>query len=141
MKVVLDTNVLISGIFFGGIPRAILEVWAGERFELLVSPAIFDEYVRTCDRLASSHPDLEYQPVLTFIIGHGTLVPDGIPSGQITADPDDDKFISCAQGHDAIVVSGDQHLLDVSGWEGVRVMRPHDFLAHLKSPDVSQPDP
>ena len=43
MKVVLDTNVLISGIFFGGLPRAVLDAWAVERFELLVSPLIFDE--------------------------------------------------------------------------------------------------
>ena len=46
MKVVLDTNVLISGIFFGGLPRAVLDAWAEERFELLLSPLIFDEYVR-----------------------------------------------------------------------------------------------
>ena len=47
MKVILDTNVLISGIFFGGQPRAVLDGWAGGRFELLVSPSIFDEYART----------------------------------------------------------------------------------------------
>lgn len=137
MKAVLDTNVLISGIFFGGHPRAILDAWAAGRFELVLSPSIFDEYVRTCDRLGTSHEGLKSEAILATIIGHGTLVADAIAPGPITADPDDDKFMSCAQGHGAIVVSGDKHLLDVSGWEGVRVMRPHHFLAYLESPDVS----
>jgi uncharacterized protein len=48
--VVLDTNVLISGIFFGGPPRAVLDAWAAGRFELMVSPLIVDEYVRTWQR-------------------------------------------------------------------------------------------
>jgi predicted nucleic acid-binding protein len=52
VKAILDTNVVISGIFFGGVPRAVLEAWAEGRFELCLSPSIFDEYVRTCDRLA-----------------------------------------------------------------------------------------
>ena len=137
MKVVLDTNVLISGVFFGGLPRTVLDALSTQRFELLVSPSIFDEYVRTCDRLSASHEGPEYQSVLASIIGHGTLVPDSLPSGPITDDPDDDKFMLCARGHGAIIVSGDQHLLNASGWEGVRVMKPHDFLEHLDNPDAS----
>jgi len=88
VKVVLDTNVLISGIFLGGLPRAVLDAWSEERFQLRVSPLIFDEYVRTCDRLGSSHPGLEYQSILALIIGHGKLVPDSPSSDSITAHPD-----------------------------------------------------
>ena len=136
MKVVLDTNVLISGIFFGGLPRTILDAWAEERFELLVSPLIFDEYVRTCERLSESHPELELQAILASIIGHGKLVPDLTSPIPITADPDDDKFMLCARDSGAIIVSGDRHLLDASGWEGVRVMKPHDFLVYLTNPEA-----
>jgi putative PIN family toxin of toxin-antitoxin system len=136
VKVILDTNVLISGIFFGGPPRAVLDAWAEDRFVLLVSPSIFDEYVRTCDRLSASHQGLEYHSILATIIGHGRLVPDSTVSGSITADPDDDKFMVCARDHGAIVVSGDKHLLQASGWEKVRVMRPSGFLTHLNNPDV-----
>jgi putative PIN family toxin of toxin-antitoxin system len=136
VKVFLDTNVLISGIFFGGPPRAVLDAWAENRFELLVSPSIFDEYVRTCDRLGASHPGLEYHSILATIIGHGRLVPDSTASGPITSDPGDDKFMVCARDYGATVISGDKHLLHASGWEGVRVMRPSDFLIHLNNPDV-----
>ena len=136
MKVLLDTNVEISGIFFGGPPRAVLDAWAEGRFELLASPSIFDEYVRTCDRLSASHQGLEYHSVLATIIGRGQLVPDPAASVSITDDPDDDKFMLCARANGAIIVSGDKHLLDVSGWEGVRVMRPHEFLPFLDNLDV-----
>lgn len=139
MNVVLDTNVLISGIFFGGQPRAVLDAWAENRFVLFISPSIFDECVRTCDRLSASYRGLEYHSVLATIIGRGQLVPDATTSGAITSDPDDDKIMLCARDHGAVIFSGDRHLLDSSGWEGVRVMRPQDFLACLDSRDAPRP--
>ena len=135
MRAVLDTNVLISGIFFGGPPRAILDAWAAGRFELMMSPEMVDEYIRTCDRLGSSHRDLEYQSILASIIGHSSLVPDTSVTEPITADPDDDKFMLCARGTDSIVVSGDHHLFEAAGWQGVRVMKPRDFLDLLSEAD------
>ena len=131
MRVVLDTNVLVSGIFFSGVPGRVLEAWADERFELVLSPAIFDEYLRTCARLAASRAGLEYEAVLATIVGHGTLVADTDLGEAITVDPDDDKFMLCANSAGAIVVSGDSDLLDVSGWQGVEVLRPRDFLRRL----------
>jgi len=131
VKVVLDTNVLISGIFFGGPPRATLDAWTAGRFELILSPSMVDEYVRTCDRLGLSHPALDYQPILASVIGHATLVPDTTHPQPITADPDDDKFMLCAHSSDALVVSGDKHLLEASGWKGIQVLKPRVFLDFL----------
>ena len=131
MRVVLDTNVLVSGIFFAGLPGAILDAWADGRFELLVTPAILDEYLRTCDRLGARHPTLEHRSILATITGHGTLVPDAPATDPITPDPADDKFILCAHDYGGMVVSGDQHLLGVDGWNEVRVLNPREFLAHL----------
>jgi predicted nucleic acid-binding protein len=131
VKVIVDTNVLISGIFFGGPPRAVLEAWVAGRYELLVSPSMVDEYVRTCDRLGTSHPNLEYQSILAAIVGHATLVADVPGSEPISADPDDDKFMLCADANGAIVVSGDKHLQDVDGWRGVPVVKPRDFFESL----------
>jgi len=131
VRAVLDTNVLISGIFFGGLPRRILDAWANQRFELVLSPLIFDEYQRTCDRLAAHHPSLAYPSILTSLIGHGTLISDTNISEPITSDPDDDKFILCAFAAQALVVSGDKHLLDATGWRDVNVLTPRDFLQRL----------
>lgn len=132
MKAVLDTNVVISGIFFGGVPREILEGWAEGRFELCLSPSIFDEYLRTCERLGKARPGLDYLETLATLVGGGTLVPDSVMSEPITADADDDKFMACARRSGALVVSGDQHLLDANGWQGVEVLTPRDFLTKLR---------
>ena len=132
MRAVLDTNVLVSGIFFGGLPRRILDAWADEKFELVLTPLIFDEYIRTCDRLSASHPNLEYQAILATIVGHGTLIPDADNSEPITVDPDDDKFMLCAEQAGAKVISGDKHLLEATGWSGVEVFKPREFLSLLR---------
>lgn len=51
MKIVLDTNVFVSGIFFGGPPATILEAWLDERVQLAVSLEILTEYERVCNEL------------------------------------------------------------------------------------------
>lgn len=135
MRAVLDTNVVISAIFFGGLPRQILARWIAGDFELCLSPEIFDEYVRVCDRLAASHPGLEYRELLAAILGHATLVSDDDVTPGITADPDDDKFMACGRASQAVVVSGDRHLLDAAGWEGVEVLTPRGFLARCGEPE------
>lgn len=137
MRVVLDTNVLVSALFFGGVPRLVLEAWSDDRFELMLTPAIFDEYLATCARLAASRPELEYAEMLATIVGHGTLIADGMVPGSITSDPDDDKFFICARDAGAIIVSGDRHLLEASGWEGVRVLLPRAFLDSIDSRSAS----
>ena len=133
MRAVLDTNVLVSGIFFGGIPGSILEVWTEGGFELCLTPLIFDEYLRVCERLGGFRPELEYRGLLAAILGHSTLIADAAPGTAITTDPDDDKFMLCAKQIKALVVSGDQHLLDADGWSGVEVLTPRAFLTRVRT--------
>lgn len=52
MKVVLDTNVLASGIFWGGAPLKILTLWKQEKIQVLASEAILDEYLKTIKRIS-----------------------------------------------------------------------------------------
>jgi putative PIN family toxin of toxin-antitoxin system len=60
MKIVLDTNVLASGIFWGGIPQKVLEHWGREEFQVLASELILEEYLRNIQKLALKlkRPDL-----------------------------------------------------------------------------------
>ena len=44
MKIVVDTNVIVSGVFFGGSPGAVLEAWRDGSVELVVSPQILEEF-------------------------------------------------------------------------------------------------
>ena len=130
MKVVLDTNVLISGIYFGGLPGKILEAWGARRFQLLVSTEILQEYLNVAERLADRYAGVEYESVLGLIIQNAELVqPSDLPE-PVSTDPDDDKFLACAlAGDSTIIVSGDSDLINVSGYCGIKVLTPKAFVS------------
>ncbi|MEX2374836.1 MAG: putative toxin-antitoxin system toxin component, PIN family [Dehalococcoidia bacterium] len=131
MRIVLDTNVVVSAAFFGGPPRRVIDAWIAGRVQFVLTPLIFDEYLRVCQRLSATYADTDYQPLLTAFLAQGILVADPAKEEAITQDADDDKFMRCARAADAIVVSGDRHLLDADGWHGVPVRTPAQILADL----------
>jgi uncharacterized protein len=133
VRAVLDTNVVASGLFFGGVPRTILDLLSKGAFELVLSPAILDEYQRIYARLATRHSALTSRQPILDLLAYGTLVSDPEVEDAITRDPDDDKFLLCARATAAVVISGDRHLLDATGWEGVQVLTPRAFLSRLAS--------
>jgi len=130
VKVVLDTNVLISGIYFGGIPGKILQAWGTRRFQLLVSTEILQEYLNVAERLADRYAGVEYESILGLIIQNAELVqPSDLPE-PVSTDPDDDKFLACAlAGDSTIIVSGDSDLINVSGYCGIKVLTPKAFVS------------
>jgi putative PIN family toxin of toxin-antitoxin system len=96
MRVVLDTNVLISALFFAGLPGRILGAWIDERFELLASVAILREYRRVVARLERRLWSVEAQPLLDLVIRHCHLVEPALVPRSACDDPDDLKFLGCA---------------------------------------------
>ncbi len=134
MRIVLDTNVFVSGVFFSGPPYQILKAWRDDQLRLAISNEILDEYQRVGEALALKFPGIHLEPILELV----TLKAKGFPSQQLPAplcdDPDDDKFFACAvAAKSRIIVSGDKHLLRVSGFRAIRVLKPRDFVdAYLK---------
>lgn len=133
MRIVVDTNVLVSGVFFGGAPSQVLGAWRDGRVELLVSPEILDEYRRVGEELQQRFQGVSLAPFLALIALHARVVePRPLPEG-VTVDPDDDKFFACALAGDCrLIVSGDRHLLAASGYRGVRVVKPREFVDALR---------
>ena len=128
MRIVLDTNVLMSGIFFGGVPGRILAAWREGRFELVVSPDIADEYVQVGGRLAQRFAGIDVQGILDLIVRNAEIVPSTALPEPVCDDPDDDKFLACALAARVdLIVSGDKKLLAVSGYEDVAVVTPREF--------------
>jgi putative PIN family toxin of toxin-antitoxin system len=129
MKVILDTNVFVSGAFFSGPPFQILAAWREGRVQLIISPEILEEYRRVGKILAEDHPGVRFESILEFVIQNTLLVSaPPLPEG-VCADPDDDKFLACALASKSnIVVSGDRHLLNVTGYQNIEVLKPREFL-------------
>jgi uncharacterized protein len=129
LKIVMDTNVFVSGVFFSGPPYQILQAWQSGEFELAVSQEILDEYRRVGEILSEERPNIDLNPILNFVIEHATVYKPVKLKEPVCEDPDDDKFIACALASGSgVIVSGDKHLLKVSGYEGIEVLKPREFM-------------
>lgn len=134
MKIVLDTNVFVSAVFFGGVPGKILEAWRDGRIQLVLSPDILDEYQRVGQALSAQYASVDLEPILALLTVEAEIVETSALPAPVSADPDDDKFLACAGAAGvAVIVSGDKDLLDHDGWRGVRVLRPRQFADEFLS--------
>jgi putative PIN family toxin of toxin-antitoxin system len=134
VKVVLDTNVFVSGVFFSGPPHQILQAWHKGKFQLVVSPEILDEYSRVGEALAQRFPALDIRPILELVTINSEIVSAADAAEPICDDPDDDKFFLCGiSAACEVIVSGDRHLLARSGYAGIQVLKPRDFLENILS--------
>ncbi len=129
LKVVMDTNVFVSGVFFSGPPYQILNAWQSGEFELVVSQKILDEYRRVGEILGEERPAVDLKPILNFVLEHAKVYKSAVLKEPICEDPDDDKFFACALASGSkVIISGDKHLLKVSGYQGIQVLKPREFV-------------
>ena len=129
MKIILDTNVLISGIFVSGPPYQILKAWKEGKIQIAVSKEILAEYHRVAEELSEKFPSVEISQILALFTIHAEMVNTQGLEVSVCEDPDDNMFISCALGSTSkIIVSGDKHLLKISGYQEIEVFKPRIFL-------------
>lgn len=132
MKIVVDTNVIFSAIFFLGLPSKILDNILDGYYEIVLSEEIVAEYKQVINRYSKkkNSPNLPEIMDLIEILVSGSLFIDA--NNIVTppcADPDDVKFLQAAIVTDAqYLISGDVHLLDVGVYPGGEVLTPRDFL-------------
>jgi putative PIN family toxin of toxin-antitoxin system len=129
MRIVLDTNVLISGIFFTGPPSQILKAWRNGKVQLLVSSSILEEYHRVGFELASQFQGIDLMPFLDLLTIQAEIVLAPTLPPVIYDDPSDDKFLEVAvAGKATHIISGDKHLLKLSKFKGIQILKPGDFV-------------
>lgn len=129
MKVILDTNVFISGVFYSGAPNQILNAWRDGKIQLVISHDILREYLRVGEIFADKFPSIDLQPILDLVTIEAELHVAEDLSERVCSDPDDDKFLACAIASGSkIIVSGDKHLVKVSGFHGIEILKPHEFI-------------
>jgi uncharacterized protein len=139
LRVVIDTNVIVSGILSRkGAPAEVLNAWRERRFLLLSSSAIVAEvravlqYPRIRHKYHLSDDDIEQ--TITLLEHDSLLVAgDADVTGSVPDDPMDEMFLACAlDGQADVVVSGDHHLLDLGVFRDIPIINARQFLAQLK---------
>lgn len=129
MRIILDTNVFVSGIFFSGPPYEILDAWRRGKLALVVSPDILSEYDRVGQELASEFPNVDLAPALELLAFKGEVVKAPPLTKRVCSDPDDDKFLACAIASGTKTISsGDKALRKTSGYAGIEVLSPREFV-------------
>jgi uncharacterized protein len=137
VKVVLDTNVLVSGLLFGGVPGRILTAWSTGAIRLVISPPILEEYRRVGLALAKGRESIvgALEALLAMLTVHALLVDAPPLDERVSEDPDDEMFVAAALAANArLIVSGDRHLLRISGWRGIEVLKARPFVDRYITP-------
>ena len=129
MRIVIDTNVIASGVFFGGKPRQLLELLLQRKIDVYVSFEILQEYQETFEYLKDKYPDKPVTiPVAQIALRCKVIEPSS--TIHICRDPDDDKFISCAvDGKCMYIVSGDKDLLTLGRYNNIEIVKVTEFFA------------
>ena len=133
-RIVLDTNVLISAVLFGGPPRDVLELVISGAVDCSLSLPILDEIREVLRR-----PKFGFSPEQSFqLLEELHAVCDVInPTACVQAvasDPTDNMILECALESNAdVVVSGDHHLLDLVVFSGIHIVTPSNYLKTIKN--------
>ena len=127
MKIVVDTNVVISGVFFGGNPRQIVEAIVDGNINAYATTEIVDEYMGIIESMIERKQGRLSQSILSPFFSSLKMIESKTVVG-ISRDPDDDKFIECAIDAEALyIVSGDNDLLDIGQYEGIQIITAKEF--------------
>ena len=139
MRVVLDTNVLVSALLFTGISSELVSLWRGNAITVLLSRDILEEYLRVFGYPKFQLSEAEIKGLIEEeLLPYVEVVNPRRRLRVVERDPSDDKFLECAvAGKARVIISGDKDLLSIGCYRQVRIQTPAQFLdenSHLRRP-------
>lgn len=132
-RVVIDTGVLVAGLYWRTESNQCLRAWQGGVFLLAVSEPVFDEYRRVAWRVKEAERlSGDPEPMLRLISEHALWVTPEPLRRPVCRDPMDDKFIEAALAAKArLLIARDADLTDLEKPFGVEIVTPRQFLGRL----------
>jgi len=131
MRVVIDTNIIVSA-YLGGALEGIIIAWKSGKFTLVVSREIAEEYLEVLRRPKFRIEQVEVDDFAALLLDRAEFV---IPLEAITVvkdDPTDDKFLEAAiAGKANLIISGDAHLLDLKSFRNIPIITARQFVEKL----------
>ncbi|MBN2013809.1 MAG: putative toxin-antitoxin system toxin component, PIN family [Candidatus Altiarchaeota archaeon] len=137
MKVVADTNVLVSALFWEGNERRVIHLAEEGEIELLISSGILEELKEVLWRdhfqLRLTDLNTRIDDVVNRLMSVSTLVDSTKRLNTILEDPADNRVLECAvAGKADYIVSGDSHLLSLREFKGIKIIKAKNLLEILK---------
>lgn len=129
MRIILDTNVLVSGIFWGGIPGKIIAACLNKELTLVASTDIVDEYLRVIKQTGAKFKTIDTEPIINMILLETQIHEEIIVPLSLCRDFDDEKFITAGLSAGVHhIVSGDKDLLECKNLpKSLEVINPSEF--------------
>ncbi len=130
IRVVLDTNVLISALLFKGELPGIVRLWQKGKIVPVISKETFHELRTVLEYPKFSLSRAEIKSLIeNEILPFFEVVNVSKHVKGVCRDPGDDKFISCAiSAHADCIVTGDKDLFDLKGYQSIRIIHTSDFI-------------
>jgi len=128
LRVVADTNILISALMFGGLPGSFLDLALMNAFTLVTSPALLGELDEKLSTKFLVSPE-DAANIRSKLEEIASLVHPRTILKLIDDDPDDNRVLECAaEGNADAIVSGDRHLLRLGSLGSIPIVRVRNFL-------------
>jgi hypothetical protein len=125
MTIVIDTNVIISALLFGGIPQRVLEMVLTQTIRMATSRMMLDEVSGVLQGRKFRYPQEVALGIVRELESISDLVVPLRRIEAISADPYDNMVLECAVAAEAdCIVTGDAHLLEWKEFEGIRIVTP-----------------
>lgn len=134
MKLVLDTNVWLSGIFWDGEASKIIEKAEKKSIQILISEDILSEIVNVLNKESKFKKYIlnlrsSVEDILRAILSISNLIKIRAKLDIIKADPKDNIILEAAlEGKAEYIVSYDNHLLNMIEFRGIKIITPGEFL-------------
>lgn len=129
-RVVLDTNVLVSAIIFGGKSRQVLQMAITGSVDCFLSPSMMEELGQVLHRPKFGFSRRQCLQVMEEVSGICKIIEPSVSIRVTTSDPDDDAVLECALEAKAhVVVTGDSRLLLLGVFKNIKILSPAQFLA------------
>ena len=129
-KVVLDTNVTVSALFWDGNPRKIYDLVRHGKLIMLLSDDMEKEFIRVLGYEKFGLSPQEIMPFVRNLRTHARHVKTKSKISIVTVDPTDNIFLECAlDGGANSIISGDRHLHDLEVYKGIEIVSAKEFLS------------
>ena len=131
IRVLPDTNIIISSIFWRGNPYEVIRRGILGEYQLVISAEILDEVV---DKLRNKFKFTEenIQELIDILMTYCHIV-DVTSKFDVVRDKKDNKIVECAfDGKADYIVTGDPDLLELKGFRGIKIVKAKEFLESIK---------